>query len=70
MASDVRFEVVRRQFESQGWVLDRIRGSHHIFSKAGRGSFPVPVHKGRVKASYVKAIQKRLARGEDEATST
>ena len=64
MASDVRFDVVRRQFESQGWTLNRVRGSHHIFSKPGQGSFPVPVHKGRVKAVYVKAIQKRLGQGE------
>lgn len=58
--SDVRFAIVRRRFESRGWSLDRIRGSHHIFSKPGRGSFPVPVHKGKVKAAYVKAIEKLL----------
>ena len=31
-----------------------------MFSKPGRGSFPVPVHKGKVKAAYVKAIEKLL----------
>ena len=29
--------------EAQGWVLDRIRGSHHIF-KNGERTVVVPVH--------------------------
>jgi len=36
VASDIRFAIVRRLFESKGWSLDRIRGSHHVFSKPGR----------------------------------
>ena len=29
---------------SNGWVLDRISGSHHIMIKSGKRSIPVPVH--------------------------
>jgi predicted RNA binding protein YcfA (HicA-like mRNA interferase family) len=64
MPSPIRFAVVRRMFESNGWQLDRISGSHHIFWKAGRGSFSVPVHHDRVKAAYVKKVEKLLAEGE------
>ncbi len=67
MASEVPLRKVRRLFEAKGWVLNRIRGSHHVFSKPGRGSFPVPVHHGKVKAAYVKAIEKLLEREEGEA---
>ena len=27
-----------------GWILDRISGSHHVMVKEGRRSIPVPVH--------------------------
>ncbi len=36
-----------RILKENGWVLDRIEGSHHIFVKDGHRSVPVPVHKGR-----------------------
>jgi len=36
-----------RILKENGWVLDRIEGSHHIFMKDGHRSVPVPVHKGR-----------------------
>ena len=29
--------------KENGWVLDRIKGSHHIFVK-GNESVPVPIH--------------------------
>ena len=64
VASEIRFADVRRLFESKGWSLNRIRGSHYIFSKPGHGSFPVPVHNGKVKAGYVKAIEKRIDGGQ------
>ena len=32
--------------KENGWVLERIKGSHHIFTKSGCRSVPVPVHKG------------------------
>ena len=30
--------------EANGWVLDRIKGSHHTYSKDGCRSVPVPFH--------------------------
>ena len=39
MPSPIRFAVVRRMFESNGWQLDRISGSHHIFWKRGVAHF-------------------------------
>ena len=33
--------------KDNGWVLERIEGSHHIFTKAGRRSVPVPIHGGQ-----------------------
>ncbi|MBD3345704.1 MAG: addiction module toxin, HicA family [Chitinivibrionales bacterium] len=30
--------------ENDGWILDRISGSHHILIKEGKRSIPVPVH--------------------------
>lgn len=65
MPSEVRFQEVRRRFEAHGWYLDRIRGSHHVFSKPGRGSFPVPVHGGKVQAVYVKKIERLLEKERD-----
>ena len=34
-----------RLLKEAGWILQRVRGSHHIFSKAGeRKIITVPVH--------------------------
>lgn len=41
--------------KANGWELDRIEGSHHIFVKTGCRPVPVPVHKGN-------EIPKELAR--------
>jgi predicted RNA binding protein YcfA (HicA-like mRNA interferase family) len=30
--------------KKNGWVLDRISGSHHIMVKEGKRSIPIPVH--------------------------
>lgn len=58
MPSEMRFSEVRRMLEKAGWVLTRIRGSHHVFEKSGVGSYPVPVHKGKVEPNYVQKIRK------------
>ena len=55
MGGPVRFAVVRELLERHGWVLSRVRGSHHTFTKPGAPrNFPVPVHKGLVKHVYFK----------------
>jgi predicted RNA binding protein YcfA (HicA-like mRNA interferase family) len=30
--------------KENGWTLDRVKGSHHIFIKQGKRSIPVPIH--------------------------
>jgi predicted RNA binding protein YcfA (HicA-like mRNA interferase family) len=32
------------KLEAHGWVLDRIKGSHHTYAKDGRRSIPIPFH--------------------------
>ena len=58
MASEVKFSEVERMLEAKGYRLTRISGSHHIFTKAGARSVPIPVRKGKVKPAYVRMIQK------------
>jgi predicted RNA binding protein YcfA (HicA-like mRNA interferase family) len=35
---------VAAKLEAHGWVLDRIKGSHHTYAKDGQRSIPVPFH--------------------------
>ncbi len=58
MPSPVRFAEIKRLLEAKGYRLARISGSHHIFVKPGCLPQSVPVHGGKVKAFYVKQIQK------------
>ncbi|MGG6268428.1 type II toxin-antitoxin system HicA family toxin [Leptolyngbya sp. AN03gr2] len=51
--NDVTFADIRNLLEQEGFTLDRITGSHHIFEK-GETTFVVPVHNGKVKSVYVK----------------
>lgn len=46
--------------KKNGWKLDRIKGSHHIFIKKGRRAVPVPVHGTRdLPKGLVSAILKQ-----------
>ena len=39
---------VMKILKKNGWKLDRIESSHHIFKKTGYSrSVPVPLHKGK-----------------------
>jgi predicted RNA binding protein YcfA (HicA-like mRNA interferase family) len=58
MGNEVRFPEVRRILERKGYVLARIRGSHHMFIKPGEFPVSVPVHQGKVKSIYVRKIEK------------
>lgn len=58
MASEMRLPEVRKMLEAKGYFLHRITGSHHVFKKPGVGSFAVPVHHGKVKAVYVRQIER------------
>jgi predicted RNA binding protein YcfA (HicA-like mRNA interferase family) len=38
---------VATKLEVHGWVLDRIKGSHHTYAKDGQRSIPVPFHSNK-----------------------
>jgi predicted RNA binding protein YcfA (HicA-like mRNA interferase family) len=42
--------------KENGWTLVRIRGSHHIFTKDGHGTVPVPVHGNRDLGVFAKRL--------------
>ena len=46
--------------KKNGWILDRINGSHHIMVREGERSIPVPVHgKKDIPKGLANAIQKQ-----------
>jgi predicted RNA binding protein YcfA (HicA-like mRNA interferase family) len=63
MPSEVRFAELHRLVRKHGWVLIRIRGSHHVFQKPDGSTFSIPVHHGKVKPVYFREIKKQI--GED-----
>jgi predicted RNA binding protein YcfA (HicA-like mRNA interferase family) len=53
---------VIRQIQLAGWVLDRIRGSHHVFRHPDRpGHVVVPHPKKNLGLGLVRAIRKQAA---------
>lgn len=60
MPSEERFAVVRRLLEKAGWRLDRVSGSHHVFTKPNGPTVSIPVHRGRVKPHYVRQIKEAV----------
>lgn len=51
--NDATFADIRAMLEQEGFQLDRVSGSHHVFKREDV-IFVVPVHKNRVKSVYVK----------------
>jgi len=45
--------------QTHGWVLDRVKGSHHIMIKEGLRSIPVPVHGKTDMGIWAKKILKQ-----------
>ena len=50
---------IKRRLERDGWILRQVRGSHHVFKKAGKPLVPPPPKKdsgkGLVHAIYTQA---------------
>jgi len=51
----VTFNDIRTLLLREGFRLDRVTGSHHIFKKSDV-TFVIPVHANRVKSVYVKRV--------------
>jgi predicted RNA binding protein YcfA (HicA-like mRNA interferase family) len=49
------FRDVRMVLLHHGFRLERVTGSHHIFSRPD-ATFAIPVHGNRVKSVYVKQV--------------
>ena len=60
MPSEVRFAVLRRLLERNGWELVRVSGSHHVFKKTGAPDVVLPVHGGKVKPYYARQVEKLI----------
>ena len=58
MPAEMPFREVEKFLNRAGYVLARVNGSHHIFTKAGRQPFSIPVHRGKVKRFYVRQVEK------------
>jgi predicted RNA binding protein YcfA (HicA-like mRNA interferase family) len=53
--NNVTFGDIRKLLELEGFDLDRITGSHHIF-KSNEIVLVIPVHNNRVKSVYIKRV--------------
>ena len=53
------FDDIRTLLSQEGFTLDRVTGSHHIFKRPGL-TFVIPVHDNRVKSVYVKRVVELL----------
>ena len=54
--------------ESQGWILARIKGSHHIYTKEGRFErVVIPIHGNKtLKVGLQRSLMKIIPVSEDE----
>ncbi len=60
------FSDIRKLLEQEGFELDRITGSHHVFVK-GEIAFVVPVHSNKVKTVYVKRVIELIDQADEQA---
>jgi predicted RNA binding protein YcfA (HicA-like mRNA interferase family) len=47
-----------KQLEAQGWIVDRVHGSHHILKK-GNETVSIPVHNSDMKPGLLNNILKK-----------
>ena len=56
----MKFNEICKYAEIRGWKLDRIRGSHHIYTKPGKRSVPIQKHSKEIEGAYLKRILKQF----------
>jgi predicted RNA binding protein YcfA (HicA-like mRNA interferase family) len=59
------FSDIRNLLEYEGFYLDRVKGSHHVF-KYAETTFVIPVHNNRVKAIYVRKVLELIESADTE----
>lgn len=64
--SGATFNDIRSLLLEEGFRLDRVTGSHHIFTKDDL-TFVIPVHANRVKSVYVKRVIKLVEETKEKA---
>lgn len=57
---DAAFEEIKTILGNHGYKLERITGSHHIFTKPYCKSYNLPVHNGKIKKLYIKDLMSEL----------
>ena len=62
------FADLRKLLQQDGFSLERIAGSHHVF-KRGEITFVIPVHKNQVKSVYIKRVIELLEKSDYENRS-
>jgi predicted RNA binding protein YcfA (HicA-like mRNA interferase family) len=70
MVRTVKSRDLIRELEADGWVLDRVRGSHHVFKHPTRsGHISVPHPKSDLGVGLVAQLRRTAAqiRKDDEA---
>ncbi len=57
-----------KAIQGVGWTLDRVKGSHHVFTKAGhRERIVIPIHGSRpLKTGLLRALMKIVGLTESE----
>jgi predicted RNA binding protein YcfA (HicA-like mRNA interferase family) len=56
-----------RVLERCGWVLDRIKGSHHICRRSGHNPISVPVHGNKMlKTGTQRSIMRTVGLTDDD----
>lgn len=57
-----------RAIQKKGWILARVKGSHHIFVKAGhRERIVIPIHGNRpLKIGLLKSLMKIAGLNEED----
>ncbi|MBO4436253.1 MAG: type II toxin-antitoxin system HicA family toxin [Fibrobacter sp.] len=56
----MKFNEICKYAEDRGWRLDRIRGSHYIYTKPGKRSVPIQKHSKEIEGAYLKRILKQF----------
>jgi predicted RNA binding protein YcfA (HicA-like mRNA interferase family) len=64
MMRTVKSAALIPESEAAGWILDRVRGSHHVFRHAKRpGLVVVPHHRKELGPGLIRAIRKQAGLG-------
>lgn len=60
--TDITYDELKKYLKKNGYNLDRVKGSHHIFKNKEGKTINIPLHGDAIKFVYIKKVRDQISK--------